>query len=34
MLATAVEGKLMGINPYGQPGVDAYRKKMQEILKV
>ena len=34
MLATAVEGKLMGINPYGQPGVETYRKKMQDILKL
>ncbi len=33
MLATVVEGRLMGINPYGQPGVDAYKKKMQGLLK-
>ena len=25
MLATVVEGRLMGINPYGQPGVEAYK---------
>ncbi|QDT56035.1 Glucose-6-phosphate isomerase B [Caulifigura coniformis] len=32
MLATAVEGRLIGINPYGQPGVEAYKKNMGEIL--
>jgi glucose-6-phosphate isomerase len=33
MLATVVEGRLMGVNPYGQPGVQAYKQKMREILK-
>ncbi len=33
MLATAVEGRLIGINPYGQPGVEAYKKNMKRILK-
>ena len=33
MLATVVEGRLMGINPYGQPGVEAYKKNMQRILR-
>jgi glucose-6-phosphate isomerase len=33
MLATVVEGKLMGINPYGQPGVEAYKRNMMSILK-
>jgi glucose-6-phosphate isomerase len=33
MLATVVEGRLMGINPYGQPGVEAYKKNMQALLK-
>jgi glucose-6-phosphate isomerase len=33
MLATVIEGRLMGINPYGQPGVEAYKKKMQALLK-
>jgi glucose-6-phosphate isomerase len=33
MLATVIEGRLMGINPYGQPGVEAYKKKMQGLLK-
>lgn len=32
MLATAVEGRLMGINPYGQPGVEPYRRHMKTIL--
>jgi glucose-6-phosphate isomerase len=33
MLATAVEGRLSGINPYGQPGVEAYKANMMRILK-
>ncbi len=33
MLATVVEGRLMGINPYGQPGVEAYKQIMQAILR-
>lgn len=33
MLATVVEGRLMGINPYGQPGVEAYKRKMKNILR-
>jgi glucose-6-phosphate isomerase len=33
MLATVVEGRLMGINPYGQPGVEAYKGNMRAILK-
>jgi glucose-6-phosphate isomerase len=33
MLATVVEGRLMGINPYGQPGVEAYKRNMQVLLK-
>ena len=33
MLATVVEGRLMGVNPYGQPGVEAYKKNMLRILK-
>ncbi len=32
MLATVVEGRLIGINPYGQPGVEAYKKNMNRIL--
>jgi glucose-6-phosphate isomerase len=33
MLATAVEGRLSGINPYGQPGVEAYKQNMMRVLK-
>ncbi|WP_417850581.1 glucose-6-phosphate isomerase [Thalassoglobus sp.] len=32
MLATAIEGRLVGTNPYGQPGVEAYKNNMGEIL--
>lgn len=33
MLATVIEGRLIGINPYGQPGVEAYKKNMNAILE-
>jgi len=33
MLATVVEGRLIGINPYGQPGVEAYKNNMNAILR-
>lgn len=33
MLATVVEGRLMGVNPYGQPGVEAYKTNMLRHLK-
>jgi glucose-6-phosphate isomerase len=33
MLATVVEGRLMGLNPYGQPGVEAYKRNMRKDLK-
>jgi glucose-6-phosphate isomerase len=33
MLATVVEGRMLGINPYGQPGVEAYKRNMMRILK-
>lgn len=33
MLATAVEGRLIGINPYGQPGVEAYKRCMRSYLQ-
>lgn len=33
MLATAVEGRMIGINPYGQPGVEAYKRLMGVELK-
>lgn len=32
MLATVLEGRLIGIDPYGQPGVEAYKKNMGKIL--
>lgn len=32
MLATVVEGRLVGTNPYGQPGVEAYKINMNAIL--
>ena len=34
MLATVVEGRLLGINPYGQPGVEAYKNKMKSLLGI
>ncbi len=33
MIATVVEGRLSGINPYGQPGVEAYKRNMNAILR-
>jgi glucose-6-phosphate isomerase len=33
MLATVVEGRLSNTNPYGQPGVEAYKKNMMAVLK-
>lgn len=33
MLATVVEARLMGVNPYGEPGVAAYRRHMKTLLK-
>jgi len=33
MLATIVEGRLMGVNPYGQPGVETYKTNMKALLK-
>jgi glucose-6-phosphate isomerase len=32
MLATVLEGRLIGINHYGQPGIEAYKKNMGRIL--
>lgn len=34
MLATAVEGRLVGTNPYGQPGVEAYKNNMNTFLRM
>ena len=33
MLATVVEGRLIGVNPYGQPGVEAYKLNMKRLLQ-
>lgn len=33
MLATVVEARLIGVNPYGQPGVEAYKSYMNEFLQ-
>jgi glucose-6-phosphate isomerase len=33
MLATVMEGRLMGVNPYGQPGAEVYKRNMQARLK-
>ena len=33
MIATVVEGRLIGVNPYGQPGVEGYKKNMNRILR-
>ncbi len=33
MLATVMEGRLLGIYPYGQPGVEAYKRNMKMLLK-
>jgi glucose-6-phosphate isomerase len=33
MLATVVEGRLMGVNPYSQPGADVYKRHMKQALK-
>ena len=32
MLATVIEGRLIDINPYGQPGVEGYKNNMSKIL--
>lgn len=34
MLATVVEGRLISVNPYGQPGVEAYKNNMRRNLKI
>ena len=34
MLATVIEGRLMGINPYGQPGVETYKRHMKSHLNL
>ena len=32
MIATVVEGRLLGVNPYGQPGVEQYKLNMNKNL--
>lgn len=32
MIATAIEGRLIGVNPYGQPGVEDYKREMGRAL--
>lgn len=32
MIATVIEGRLLGINPYGQPGVEQYKQNMNRNL--
>lgn len=32
MIATVLEGRLIGINPYGQPGVQKYKANMKRLL--
>jgi glucose-6-phosphate isomerase len=31
-VAVAVSGYMLGVNPFDQPGVEAYKKKMFELL--
>lgn len=33
MLSTVVEGRLLGVNPYSQPGVEVYKNHMRAFLK-
>ena len=33
MLATVLEGRLIGINPYGQDGVEKYKNYMNQLLR-
>ncbi len=33
LLATVVEGRLMGVNPYATSGVEVYKRNMKQILK-
>ena len=33
MLATVLEGRYLKINPYGQPGVEDYKRNMNAILR-
>jgi hypothetical protein len=33
MLATVIEGRLMGINPYSQPAAEAHKRSVRELLR-
>jgi glucose-6-phosphate isomerase len=33
MLATVVEGLMVNVNPFGQPGVEAYKRNMNQVLR-
>ena len=33
MLATVVEGRLMGVNPYARAGMEAYENNLKSLLK-
>jgi glucose-6-phosphate isomerase len=33
MLATVVEGRLMGVNPYGQPGLEVHQRNLHDLLR-
>lgn len=33
MFATGISGCLLGVNPFDQPGVELYKKKMMELLR-
>ena len=32
MISTVIEGRLLGVNPYGQPGVEQYKRNMNKNL--
>ena len=32
-LACAISGNILGVNPFDQPGVEAYKKNMFRLLK-
>ena len=34
MIATVIEGKLLGVNPFGQPGVEAYKRLTKKNLEL
>jgi glucose-6-phosphate isomerase len=34
MMSCAVSGLTMGVNPFNQPGVEAYKQKAKELYKM